>query len=139
MATTNVERNEMIRRVVMRRPDDFLNVTVHLWERLATELITLIGENGFQSLYVRSVHLTRATYPWIVEGNPTHATEKRFAGLRNSLADYDIEIASAANRLLLTTLVDIIALLIGDILMTRILCTAWTNDASDIAGKELQE
>ncbi len=139
MATTNVERNEMIRRVVMQRPDDFLNVTVHLWERLATELISLVGENGFHSLYVRSVHLTRATYPWIVEGNPAQRSEKRFAGLQNSLAGCDIEVASAANILLLTTLVDIIALLIGDILMTRILCTVWINDAHDSAGKELQE
>ncbi len=139
MATTNVERNEMIRRAVMQQPDDFITVTVHLWERLAAELISLIGENGFQSLYVRSVHLTRATYPWIVEGNPTRPSEKRFAGLQNSLAEYELEVASAANILLLTTLVDIIALLIGDILMTRILRTAWTNDANDTAGKELQE
>ena len=139
MATTNVERNEMIRRAVMQRPDDFIKVTVHLWERLAAELISLVGENGFQSLYVRSVHLTRATYPWIVEGNPAHLSEKRFTGLQNSLTGYEFEVASAANILVLTTLVDIIALLIGDILMTRILCTAWTNDANDIAGKELQE
>lgn len=139
MATTNIERNEMIRQAVMRRPENFLNVTVHLWERLATELISLIGENGFQSLYVRSVHLTRATYPWIVEGNPTQRSEKRFTGLQNSLAKYDLEVASAANILLLTTLVDIIALLIGDLLMTRILCTVWTNEAHDSAGKELQE
>ena len=123
----------------MRQPENFLNVTVHLWERLATELISLIGENGFQSLYVRSVHLTRATYPWIVEGNPTQRSEKRFTGLQNSLAKYDLEVASAANILLLTTLVDIIALLIGNILMTRILSTVWTNDAHDGAGKELQE
>ncbi len=120
----------------MRQPENFLNVTVHLWERLATELISLIGENGFQSLYVRSVHLTRATYPWIVEGNPTQRSEKRFTGLQNSLAKYDLEVASAANILLLTTLVDIIALLIGNILMTRILNTVYTNEPPDGSGQE---
>jgi hypothetical protein len=139
MATINVERHQMIRRAVLQRPDEFLEVTVHLWERLATELISLIGENGFQSLYVRSVLLTRATYPWIVEGNPAQPTEKRFTGLQHSLANYEFDVASAASILLLTTLVDIISLLIGDLLMTRILGSAWGVDAPDTAGKELQE
>lgn len=139
MATINVDRHEMIRSAVLQRPDDFLDVTAHLWEQLETKLISLIGENGFQSLYVRSVHLTRATYPWIVEGNPAQPSENRFAGLKNSLAGHEREVASAASILLLTTLVDIISLLIGDPLITRILCSAWDNDAIDTAGKELEE
>lgn len=139
MATTNVERNKMIRRAVMQRPDEFLKVNIHLWEKLAAELISLIGENGFQSLYVRSTHVTEMTYPWIVNDAPEKSSEKRFVELHNRLSEQEFEVASAANILLLTTLVDIIALLVGDILMTRILCSAWTNDALDIAGKELQE
>lgn len=110
--------------------------TISLWERLASELISIIGEGGFQSLYARSVHLARAAFPWIV---PTHSgadADPRFADLRMSLEGRDFTEAGEASIALLITFIDILALLIGEHLTTSILRSAWGDDALDIAGKE---
>ena len=46
--------------------------------------------------------------------------------------------ASEANSLLLITFTDILASLIGEQLTTRILCSAWGNDAQDRPDKEFK-
>lgn len=126
----------MIRRAVTQRPEAIAEVTVHLWERLARELISIIGEGGFQSLFSRSIRLTSVTFPWIMECDPPHKTAPRFAGLRISLGGRSFEEASEASIFLLITLIDILTLLIGDPLTTSILSSAWGNDALDLAGKD---
>lgn len=139
MATTNIHRNQMIRQAVMKRPDAIVNTTIQLWEQLAAELISIIGEGGFQSLYARSLHLTSATYPWIVPGQPWQSGESRFAGLQKSLEGRDAAQASEAGIALLTTFVDILATLIGELLTTNMLRSAWGDDALDTAAKELEK
>ncbi|GAA4017094.1 hypothetical protein GCM10022212_10650 [Actimicrobium antarcticum] len=129
----------MIRRAVLQRPDELVGGTVHLWDRLASELISIIGENGFASLFARSVHVTRNRYPWIDSANPLQKSDARFSSLQLSLEGRDFTEASEASILLLTTLVDIITLLIGELLMTRILCSAWGNTTLETAGKEQQQ
>jgi hypothetical protein len=128
----------MIRRAVTRRPEAILDVTVNLWERLASELISIIGEGGFQSLYSRSMHLTSATFPWLVLSHPWQRADSRFADLKISLEGRDFPEASEASITLLITFIDILALLIGEHLTTSMLRSAWGDDASDIAEKELR-
>lgn len=120
----------------MQRPESILEVTINLWERLASELISIIGEGGFQSLYSRSVHLTNVTFPWLVLRHPLQQTDSRFTGLKMSLEGRDIKEASEASITLLITFIDILAMLIGEQLTTSILCSAWDDDAFDIALKE---
>ena len=122
----------------MRRPEAVVGVTIDLWERLAAELIAIIGEGGFQSLYARSVHLASAIFPWMVLSHPWQQTDSRFADLKKSLEAREFEEASEASIALLTTFVDILALLIGEHLTTSILHSAWGDDVVDIAGKELR-
>lgn len=122
----------------MQRPEAMAEVSVHLWERLAVELISIIGEGGFQSLYSRSVHLAAATYPWLAPGQPAQPTDSRFAGLKISLEGRDSTEASEASVALLITFVDILAVLIGELLTTSILHSAWGDDALDRAEKELR-
>lgn len=124
----------------MQRPEAMLDVTISLWERLASELISIIGEGGFQSLYSRSVHITRVTFPWIVPSHPWQRTDSRFEDLKISFERQDfteVSEASEASITLLITFIDILALLIGELLTTSILGSAWGDDAL-IAGKELQ-
>ncbi|MDB5762081.1 MAG: hypothetical protein JWQ21_1076 [Herminiimonas sp.] len=128
----------MIRRAVTRRPEAILDVTVNLWERLASELISIIGEGGFQSLYSRSMHLTSATFPWLVLSHPWQRADSRFADLKISLEGRDFPEASEASITLLITFIDILALLIGEHLTTSMLRLAWGDDALDIAEKELR-
>jgi hypothetical protein len=64
--------------------------------------------------------------------------DQRFAELKVRLAEQTPAQASAASRLLLITFTDILASLIGEQLTTSILRSAWGDDASDKAGKELK-
>jgi len=127
----------MIKSAVTQRPEAILSVTVNLWERLASELISIIGEGGFQSLYSRSVHLTSASFPWIVHSHPWQRTDSQFENLKISFEGRDFSETSAASIALLVTFIDILAILIGELLTTSILRSAWGDDALDIAGKEL--
>ena len=120
----------------MQRPDAIGAVSVDLWERLAFGLIPIIGEGGFQSLYARSIHLIAPTFPWMRQKLPP-AGESRFSGLKLCLDGHDADEAGEASTLLLTTLIDILILLIGELLTTSILSSAWGDDVFDTAGKEL--
>jgi hypothetical protein len=96
MATIDAPRHQIIKRAVRQRPEADLDVTIHLWERLASELISIIGEGGFQSLYARSIHLTKATFPWLVLSHPSQQTDSRFAALKTSLDGRDFTEACEA-------------------------------------------
>jgi hypothetical protein len=139
MATIDTQRHQAIRRAVTRRPEAVLDVTIVLWERLASELISIIGEGGFQSLYARSVLLASATFPWMVHTHPWQRTDSRFSDLKISFDGRDFTEISEASIALLITFIDILALLIGELLTTRILRSAWGDDALDMAGKELRQ
>lgn len=122
----------------MQRPEAIADATKYLWERLAAELISIVGEGGFQSLYARSVHLTSAAFPWLVLTHPLQQGDSRFAGLKMSLEERDSAEATEASITLLITFIDILALLIGEFLTTSILRSSWGDDALDTAAKELQ-
>jgi len=121
------------------------DAAINLWEQMATEIISIVGEGGFNSLYARSVFLTRSTFPWLAAGALPPQVDHRFAGLKMSLEGQTPAQASEANRLLLITFTDILAALIGEQLTTSILRLAWgseellprhPNDASDRVGDE---
>lgn len=138
MATIDAQRHLMITSAVMQRPDAPVDVTIHLWERLATELIQIIGEGGFQSLYTRSLHLAGKTYPWMAVNQPPH-TESRFAGLRMDLEGQSAKTSCEASIALLATFIDILSLLIGEQLTTGILRSAWGDDAMNTVAKEIPQ
>jgi hypothetical protein len=138
MTTNNEQRHQMIRSAVTQRPEAIIGTCIHLWERLASELISIIGEGGFQSLYARSVHLTRPTFPSLVLKHPSQESDARFAGLKLSLEELDCAEATEASITLLITFIDILAVLIGEFLTASILHSSWGDDALDTAAKELR-
>lgn len=73
----------------MQRPEAIADASTYLWERPASELISIIGEGGFQSLYSRSIHLCSVAYPWMTLDHPLPLeipqNTSRFAGLKISL------------------------------------------------------
>ena len=105
---------------------------------MATQIISIVGEGGFNSLYARSVFLTQSTFPWLAAGPLSPQPDHRFAELKNALKGKHPAQASAANSLLLITFTDILASLIGEQLTTSILRSAWGNDAPDQTGKEFK-
>lgn len=123
----------------MKRPEAVAEVSIHLWERLASELISIIGEEGFESLFARSLHLNNVIFPWLLSVHSSQQSHFRFTGLKISLESRDITESVAASTALLITFIDILALLIGELLTVSILRSAWGDDTLDITVKEIQE
>lgn len=132
MATIDEQRQQMIRRVLLRQPALDAGDLTRLWQRLADELTAIIGHAGFYTLYGRAAHLARASHADL----PTTA-EAGFAALQAYLAALTPARAAAANLALLTILIDTLAKLIGDPLTAAILDSAWGAD-TDTAGKDTQ-
>jgi len=136
MEISDLLRHQIVKRRMTRPTGKVADAAINLWEPMATQIISIIGEGGFNSLYVRSVFQTRITFPWLATGALPPQADQRFAGLKKSLEGQTPEPASAANSLLLITFTDILASLIGEELTTSILRSAWGNDASDRVGDE---
>ena len=99
-----------------------------LWQKLADQLIPIIGEGGFSSLYARSLYLARATCDYLPCGgawDTSETSETMFAQLKLCLQGRAAFDARAANSLLLLKFITILASLIGSALMTGIINAAW--------------
>ena len=112
-----------------------VDAALYLWEQMATEIISIVGEGGFHSLYVRSLFLTQPTFPWLSASTRSATPDQRFAELKACFEGQSPALVSAANNRLLITFTDILAALIGEELTTSILHLAWGDGASDQAGK----
>jgi hypothetical protein len=135
METRDTLRHQIVRDLLAQHSGKVVDAELELWEQMASQILPIVGEGGFKSLYARSVFLTQATFPWLAADSPSSGTEHRLAQLRQCLDGQTPAQARAANRLLLITFTDILASLIGEQLTTRILRAAWRNDTSEKAGK----
>jgi hypothetical protein len=138
METSDLLRHQITRSLMARQTETVADAAIDLWEQMATEIISIVGEGGFNSLYARSVFLAQPTFPWLAASSLSPQADHRFAALRMSLEKQTPAQASEANSLLLITFTDILAGLIGEQLTTNILRLAWGNGASDRSVRELQ-
>ncbi len=129
-------RHQIINELMARHTENIAEAAINLWEQMATQIISIVGEGGFNSLYVRSLLLTQSTFPWLSADLPPSPSGQRFAGLKKSFEGQSPVQAGKANGLLLVTFTDILALLIGERLTTGILRSAWGDDALDGPNKE---
>jgi hypothetical protein len=127
MATFRLQREQSIESLISDKHGGFANAAIGLWERVATQIIALVGEAGFDSLYARSVFLAQSTFPWLTEPSQSPPIGHRFAKLRVNLEEKPTQLASDANRLLLTIFTDMLASLIGEPLTERVLASVWGN------------
>lgn len=138
METGDDRRQQLIHRTIARSTDAAAEVAIQLWQPLASQLISLIGEGGFNALYARSLYLIHADFPWLAPSEAPRCADGRFADLKISLDAQSAPEATKASHMLLLTFTDILASLIGEPLTINILRSAWGGDASelDIVGKE---
>ncbi len=136
METTDLPRHQLIERRMAQRPENVAEAAIGLWEQLATQIISIVGEEGFNSLYARSVFLAQPSFPWLTTSPLSQQNDQRFAELKKGLAGQPPSQAREANSLLLLTFTGILAALIGETLTTRILWSAWGDDASTSSSKE---
>ena len=136
METRDLPRHQLIERLMAQHPEKIADAAIDLWEHMATQIISIVGEDGFNSLYARSVFLAQPTFPWLAASSLSQQTDQRFAELKKRLEGQTPSQAREANSLLLLTFTGILAALIGEPLATRILCSAWGDDASTSTSKE---
>ncbi len=131
MAKKNIRRNQLIQRAIAKGNGEIEDITIMLWQPLASQLISLMGEGGFSSLYSRSLYLTNMTYPWLSPGDAPQFAKSRFADLKTNLEKQSADDATKGSCALFITFTDILASLIGEQLTMDILRSAWSDDASD--------
>ncbi|RPJ03826.1 MAG: hypothetical protein EHM37_24225, partial [Deltaproteobacteria bacterium] len=136
METRDLPRHQLIERLMAQHPEKVADAAINLWEKMATQIISIVGEDGFNSLYARSVFLAQPTFPWLTASSLSQPDDQRFAELKKGLEGQTPSQAREANSLLLLTFTGILAALIGEPLTTRILCSAWGDDASTSTSKE---
>lgn len=143
MATTNEPPRKIILRAVAQGTDSVADLTLNLWQHLASQLISIIGEGGFKMLYERSLHLTSSSFPWLAPGStsPEHdaASGSHFEDLKMNLEERAPPDARAASSALFVTFTDLLASMIGEPLTIRILDSAWAGVTSDGPAAEQQE
>lgn len=138
MENSNLLRHKIINNLMIKRTEKVADAAIILWEQMAAQIILIIGQGGFNSLYERSLFLTQSTFPWLSANSAASPTGQRFAELKKSFEEQSPAQAREANSLLLMTFTDILASLIGERLTASILRSAWGNDASDKSGKEFK-
>jgi hypothetical protein len=143
MLTDGSIRQQMIRRILLENAGGLganaravADATVRTWMRAAAELALLIGQGGVRALYERSLHLTRAIYPWLSEAEAPVRTDAPFATLQVSLESGEPEDALEAGAAFLIVCTDLLSNLIGEALTTRLVDSSWIEDAAEQAKKE---
>jgi len=112
--------------IELAEPDaeKMVETAINRWELIAAQIISILGEGGFNSLYERSVILTQAEFSWLLTCGLQLWTDHGSIALRASLEGQTTALASAANSLLLANFTSILESLIGAQLTTRIFRSA---------------
>lgn len=135
MATVHEQRQRMIEHALLRDPGAVAEVSIGLWQQLATALNQIIGERGVESMYARSLHQSQKQFAWLTLHAPqTLATAMTL--LRSDLLGQPVPNACAASTAMLTHFITTLTLLIGELLTNSILRQAWGDEVVQHAGTE---
>lgn len=103
-------------------------------DQLVAHLSRVIGGLGVRTLLTRSFVLVSARSPWLAVGAlGADVTNESWAELRAAILRQDPETARAGVADLLTTFVGLLARLIGDGLVARLLHDVWPAQVSKAA------
>jgi len=139
MDKNDLHRHHLIKTLTAKDNEKVVDAAINLWKQIATNIISIVGESGFDSLYVRSIFLSSSKFSWLATYNPKSEIGNQFIELKICFEKQKPEHIKEANKQLLITLTDILASLIGEPLTTKILCMAWGDVASDIVTKEFKD
>jgi hypothetical protein len=131
-----VIRHQLIKGLAAQHTEKVADAAVDLWVQIATQIVSIVGEGGFNSLYARSVFLAKAEFPWLAAISLPSRSEHRFAELKKILEGQSAMQAREANSLLLVTFTDILSSIIGEELTMSILHSAWGTAAPNGTGDE---
>jgi len=109
---------------------------VAAWDAIHRALAPVVGPRGAAALHRRSLHVARASFPWLAAPCDALAEPGDFDALRRALASQPAVQAAAAHDCMLHTFLDLLASLIGESLTTRLLQGANDRPAGDISFQE---
>lgn len=124
-------RRQLINTVMTLQHDTGADMSFFLWEKVATQVITLVGKNGFNSLYARSVLLAQDKFPGLGAASHMAEPDSLFAHLRKSMEGKTQAQINEANIFLMVIFTDIVASIIGEQLTMTILRSAWKHEIPD--------
>lgn len=136
MATDEVSPRAIIEQAMARQPDTVVDISIELLEVLANSLISMIGEQGFETLLYRAAHRVSLDFPWLVFDPRARPADPEFHLLRRCFEGQVLAQARAAISLLFNTLIDILATLIGTHMTTLILQSATGRVGATKMSKE---
>ena len=125
METSDILRHQIIKSLLAHHTAKGGDGAILVWEQMAKQLVSLIGEDGFAMLYTRSVVLTQPAFPWLSASAQLLSASNRFVELNSSFNGQSPTNAHAANSQLLIAFTDIVASLIGEELTINTLRSAW--------------
>ena len=106
------------------------------WQSIAAALSPIVGQRGVAALYKRSLHLARASRPWLTAAHDDALVVADFRALHAALIQQPPAEAAAGHAALLKTFRDLLTSLIGPSLTERLLRSVWGNLSSDAAAQE---
>lgn len=98
---------------------------VATWQAIDAALSPIIGQRGIAMLYKRSLHVTRATHPWLTGTPEDGPATMDLMALKCVFAQQSSTHAIAAGGALLQTFHELLSSLIGLSLTERLLRPVW--------------
>ncbi len=104
-------------------------------ERATVHLARLVGLTGVHTLFHRSLVLSSATYPWLVDGTAgrSGSGENPFESLRDRMLPQGSDAIVDSFVLVLSTFIGLLGRLIGEDLVWRLLHEVWPSVFVDAA------
>ena len=136
MATDEELLRELIGQTLSGSPDACADASIALLQSLSKSLSEIIGEDGFNSLLLRTMHRVGNDFPWLRFDPATLPADLELATLRRCYDGQDPSQARAASMLFFSTFIDVLASLIGAHLTTLILNSALGGASAATSSKE---
>lgn len=106
-----------------------------VWRRISVALTPVVGPQGVDALYRRSLHLTAAQHPVLASITSERETGD-FSSLQEALLTQTNVAAAAAQKALLINFHTLLSSLIGESLTERLLASVWHNPTGNDPTQE---
>jgi len=117
-----------LERLIQRRDQAVSEASSALWQALSAGLVQIIGQEGFNALYDRSLHEASSNCAWLRPELGLATGLSRLEHLRAALASRHADDARRATVLQLSSFTALLSSLIGPHLTDHILRAAWGDD-----------
>ena len=100
-----------------------------VWRGMAAQLEPVIGARGVDALFGRALHLTGRQHPWLATAGVRGSSATALNHVEQQLAAQQAAQATEAAQALLTGFTELLATMVGDALVNRLLAPAWDAPA----------